>query len=464
MEKLNLIFLDEDSRFLQAIGNFIKNNYDESVNVISYSDEETLKRDFSTFSNKDILIVGNSFNNENIREIAPKAFGILTDDKEVADEISEMIFKYQPGKIIYESIMNIYEESNRVFQKEVVENEIIKYTDEVLEVNNSIDTDILKETVSTYIQEITKENNMSDDEKQEILEKTFDSMKKVDLYEDMLALLDDEEALELIIWMDNIYVKTINGLKAAQFKILNYKSIKALINKILICLEESWDNSENNREGKLNTGESVQIYSSTPVLDDPIIIIKKKGFNIEEYFNKEENKIILDEILDIIQSKENVLVTTNGNKNKEETLKEVLKKIEKPMRIVQLIDSEGEQKIINSKVKNYIIENQKSLKDILSLEVERTIIPNANSEDILAVYRNTDIEKAGIMFIREDVKPMEFLNLLELELSRNNYLNSNIINKIIGRSINIVINIDYHNETVSIMKISRSSDGEIILE
>lgn len=417
MEKINIVFLDEDSRYLDGISRFIQNNYSDYVNVICFNDVEKTQREIIDTSLYNMLVVSSSLFNEAREKINIKNICILIERNTTEYEGQfKTILKYQSGNNIYKEIMNIYESINKINKKEI---EVMK--------QDECEVGELEEPIAA------------------------------ELKDSLVSLFKDEEIEEVIIWSNKtVYIKKNNNLQIINVNEKKLSSIRNEREEIFSYIKDNGEYTCHGIKGDLSTGQGVSILFINKDIEDAVMTIYKKSINSKAV----DKKIALSEkVENIITSNENLLLVLQNNIYEKEVLDLVISRISSFNRVIELTNEIDKRPITIDRVNKYIVNGNDSLKMILD-SMERKLVRDFD-ETLMDILKVNSSSNKGMIYVCEGNSAQEFIDSFEIRLGIKTNLNFKLINKILLNSFGNIIYVNYEDEIIKNYKLIENKESNI---
>ena len=115
MSKLNLVFFDCDKEYVEAISNLFNRKYYKYFKISSISNYDQFNELVAAAQKIDILVVNESYINKIRNMKFVKTILYLTEDRKSQNIDEGIIYKYQSGQSIFNSIKRIYKQTNKNF-------------------------------------------------------------------------------------------------------------------------------------------------------------------------------------------------------------------------------------------------------------------------------------------------------------------------------------------------------------
>lgn len=116
MNKINLVFFDYDKEYVEAISNLFNRRYYKYFKITAISNYDQFNELVAAAQKIDILVVNESYSNKISSMKFIKTILYLTENRESQNIDEGIIYKYQSGQSIFNSIKRMYKQSNKNFE------------------------------------------------------------------------------------------------------------------------------------------------------------------------------------------------------------------------------------------------------------------------------------------------------------------------------------------------------------
>ena len=267
---------------------------------------------------------------------------------------------------------------------------------EELELKEELTDEKMKELISSYL--MTKETvaSFSLSERKRIGKEIFDSLRKMDILQD---LLEDEEVTEIMVnGPENIFIEKQGRLEKAEPEFDSRESLMQVIHLITSRCNREVNESSPIVDARLNTGERVNVVLSPIALNGPILTIRKFPhipMTMERLVDlKAINRQAAEFLEKAVKAGCNIIVSGGTGSGKTSFLNALSDYIPKEERIITIEDSaelqiQGIENLVRLETRSLSIEGGKSItirdliKTSLRMRPSRIIVGEVRGEEAM---------------------------------------------------------------------------------
>ena len=212
---------------------------------------------------------------------------------------------------------------------------------EDLEFKEELSDEKMKELISKYLLEKEVVGSFTLNERKKIGKEIFDSLRKMDVLQD---LLEDDDITEIMVnGPENIFIEKEGRIEKLQREFDSEESLIQIINQITAKCNREVNESSPIVDARLKTGERVNVVLSPIALNGPILTIRrfpKKPMTMERLMDlKAINCEAIEFLRKAVLAKYNIIVSGGTGSGKTSFLNALSFYIPREERIVTIEDS-----------------------------------------------------------------------------------------------------------------------------
>jgi pilus assembly protein CpaF len=472
----NICLVDNDVSYLKSFKKYIESNFrDFIINVYkSFSD---FKKDYKEKSKVyDVMLISDEFLSY-LNEYKLNNVIVLKSTKMNYEIKVEYIEKYQSMEKVIIGIREILVKKNLKFKK-------IEKLNKYINNNFSFEKDLTDEEINKIIEkEINiklKNFNINKNEKNEIKNNLFNSIRRLDIIQ---PLLDDENIDEIMInGYENIYIERNGKIIKTEYRFEDKEKLDNLISNIVGKVNREINEAFPIVDARLSNGSRVNIVLSPVALNGPIVTIrkfKKSVLDIKDLINNNTiNNKIADFLKYVIGKRLNVIISGGTASGKTTLLNIVSNFIDKDERIITIEDSaelniKNIENLIRLETRNSNSVNSKNItirdliKNALRMRPDRIIVGEVRGEESIDMLQVMNTGHNGSLSTAHANSCKDMLTRLETMVLLGNDIPLEAVRRQIFSAIDIIIHLSKlrsgERRVVEISEISSYENGNIIL-
>lgn len=361
--------------------------------------------------------------------------------------------------------------------EEIIE-EVIQRTKRYMEGQKDIgDTDI-KDTAGRFLTELIGGRYISVDERLEIENRAFNSMRKLGILQ---PILDDRSITEVMInGPDHIFIEKAGHLYETGERFRNQKELEDIIQRIVYRVNRTVDSANPICDARLEDGSRVNIVLAPIALNGPIVTIRKfpeKVINFEDLISWEAiSQEAADFLRQCVRAKYNIFVSGGTGSGKTTFLNALSNFIPSDERIITIEDSaelqiQSVENLVRMETRNANTEGKGAItirdliKSSLRMRPERIIVVGeVRGAEALDMLQAMNTGHDGSLSTGHANSPTDMLSRLETMVLTGADFPMDAIRQQIASAIDIIVHLgrlsDKSRKTLNIVEILGYEKGE----
>lgn len=367
-----------------------------------------------------------------------------------------------------------------------VEQEIIDSLKKILQSDNYVQKDlsddeikeVIKEKLSACINE--KSLRISVGQKKNILDKVFNSVKRLDILQ---PLIENKEISEIMInGCDDVFIEKNGKVIRLDVKFENKQILENIVQKIVSTVNREVNEKTPIVDARLKDGSRVNVVLPPIALNGPIITIRKfpdTPFTIEKMI---EIGSITQEVADFLHklviSKYNIFISGGTGSGKTTFLNALSNYIPKDERIITIEDSaelqiKNVENIVRLETRNKNTEGtgeitiRDLIKSSLRMRPDRIVVGEVRGAEALDMLQAMNTGHDGSLSTGHANSAIDMLSRLETMVLTGVDFPISAIRKQIASAIDIIVQIgrlrDKSRKVLEINEVLGIENGEIVL-
>ena len=359
--------------------------------------------------------------------------------------------------------------------------EIRKQIIEELKFKEELNDEKMKELISRYLLEKEITSQFSLKERKSIGKEIFDSLRKMDVLQD---LLEDEEITEIMVnGPDHIFMEKRGRITKIERQFSSKEGLLQIINYIASKCNREVNEASPIVDARLSTGERVNVVLSPIALNGPILTIRrfpKIPMSMERLI---ELKAITEEVAGFlkkaVKAKYNIIVSGGTGCGKTSFLNALSNYIPPEERIITIEDSaelqlQGIENLIRMETRMINVEGGKNItirdliKTSLRMRPDRIIVGEVRGEEAMDMVGSAmNCGHDGSMSTIHANSSMDVLSRLENMFLMASDIPITAIRRQIASGVDIMIHLgrlrDKSRKILEITEVVGIEEGEILL-
>lgn len=367
-----------------------------------------------------------------------------------------------------------------------VEQEIIDSLKKILQSDNYVQKDlsddeikeVIKEKLSACINE--KSLRISVGQKKNILDKVFNSVKRLDILQ---PLIENKEISEIMInGCDDVFIEKNGKVIRLDVKFENKQILENIVQKIVSTVNREVNEKTPIVDARLKDGSRVNVVLPPIALNGPIITIRKfpdTPFTIEKMI---EIGSITQEVADFLHklviAKYNIFISGGTGSGKTTFLNALSNYIPKDERIITIEDSaelqiKNVENIVRLETRNKNTEGtgeitiRDLIKSSLRMRPDRIVVGEVRGAEALDMLQAMNTGHDGSLSTGHANSAIDMLSRLETMVLTGVDFPISAIRKQISSAIDIIVQIgrlrDKTRKVLEINEVLGIENGEIVL-
>lgn len=367
-----------------------------------------------------------------------------------------------------------------------VEQEIIDSLKKILQSDNYVQKDlsddeikeVIKEKLSACINE--KSLRISVGQKKNILDKVFNSVKRLDILQ---PLIENKEISEIMInGCDDVFIEKNGKVIRLDVKFENKQILENIVQKIVSTVNREVNEKTPIVDARLKDGSRVNVVLPPIALNGPIITIRKfpdTPFTIEKMI---EIGSITQEVADFLHklviAKYNIFISGGTGSGKTTFLNALSNYIPKDERIITIEDSaelqiKNVENIVRLETRNKNTEGtgeitiRDLIKSSLRMRPDRIVVGEVRGAEALDMLQAMNTGHDGSLSTGHANSAIDMLSRLETMVLTGVDFPISAIRKQIASAIDIIVQIgrlrDKSRKVLEINEVLGIENGEIVL-
>ena len=367
-----------------------------------------------------------------------------------------------------------------------VEQEIIDSLKKILQSDNYVQKDlsddeikeVIKEKLSACINE--KSLRISVGQKKNILDKVFNSVKRLDILQ---PLIENKEISEIMInGCDDVFIEKNGKVIRLDVKFENKQILENIVQKIVSTVNREVNEKTPIVDARLKDGSRVNVVLPPIALNGPIVTIRKfpdTPFTIEKMI---EIGSITQEVADFLHklviSKYNIFISGGTGSGKTTFLNALSNYIPKDERIITIEDSaelqiKNVENIVRLETRNKNTDGtgeitiRDLIKSSLRMRPDRIVVGEVRGAEALDMLQAMNTGHDGSLSTGHANSAIDMLSRLETMVLTGVDFPISAIRKQIASAIDIIVQIgrlrDKSRKVLEINEVLGIENGEIVL-
>nr|WP_308780580.1 CpaF family protein [uncultured Clostridium sp.] len=367
-----------------------------------------------------------------------------------------------------------------------VEQEIIDSLKKILQSDNYVQKDlsddeikeVIKEKLSACINE--KSLRISVGQKKNILDKVFNSVKRLDILQ---PLIENKEISEIMInGCDDVFIEKNGRVIRLDVKFENKQILENIVQKIVSTVNREVNEKTPIVDARLKDGSRVNVVLPPIALNGPIVTIRKfpdTPFTIEKMI---EIGSITQEVADFLHklviAKYNIFISGGTGSGKTTFLNALSNYIPKDERIITIEDSaelqiKNVENIVRLETRNKNTEGtgeitiRDLIKSSLRMRPDRIVVGEVRGAEALDMLQAMNTGHDGSLSTGHANSAIDMLSRLETMVLTGVDFPISAIRKQIASAIDIIVQIgrlrDKSRKVLEINEVLGIENGEIVL-
>lgn len=367
-----------------------------------------------------------------------------------------------------------------------VEQEIIDSLKKILQSDNYVQKDlsddeikeVIKEKLSACINE--KSLRISVGQKKNILDKVFNSVKRLDILQ---PLIENKEISEIMInGCDDVFIEKNGKVIRLDVKFENKQILENIVQKIVSTVNREVNEKTPIVDARLKDGSRVNVVLPPIALNGPIVTIRKfpdTPFTIEKMI---EIGSITQEVADFLHklviAKYNIFISGGTGSGKTTFLNALSNYIPKDERIITIEDSaelqiKNVENIVRLETRNKNTEGtgeitiRDLIKSSLRMRPDRIVVGEVRGAEALDMLQAMNTGHDGSLSTGHANSAIDMLSRLETMVLTGVDFPISAIRKQIASAIDIIVQIgrlrDKSRKVLEINEVLGIENGEIVL-
>ena len=340
----------------------------------------------------------------------------------------------------------------------------------------------IKEIIKEKLAEAIREHGLrlSVTEKKELLDKIFNSVKRLDVLQ---PLIDNKEISEIMInGCDDIFIEKNGSIQRYDMKFDSKESLHNIVQKIVSSVNREVNESSPIVDARLKDGSRVNVVLPPIALNGPIVTIRKfpdSPFTIEKMIAIGSiSQEAADFLRKLVVAKYNIFISGGTGSGKTTFLNALSNYIPKDERIITIEDS-AELQIKNvenlvrleSRNKNTEGKGEITIRDLikssLRMRPDRVVVGEVRGAEALDMLQAMNTGHDGSLSTGHANSSIDMLSRLETMVLTGAEFPLPAIRKQIASAVDIIVQIgrirDKSRKVLEISEILGIEDGEIVL-
>lgn len=355
--------------------------------------------------------------------------------------------------------------------------EVIQKTKRYMESRKEIsDTDI-KDTADRFLAELTEGRFISVNERLEIVNNVFNSMRKLGILQ---PILDDRSITEVMInGPDHIFIEKEGRLYETGERFKDRKELEDIIQRIVYRVNRTVDSANPICDARLEDGSRVNIVLAPIALNGPIVTIRKFPEKVISFEDLVSWGAISQEAADFlrqcVRAKYNIFVSGGTGSGKTTFLNALSNFIPEDERIITIEDSaelqiQSVRNLVRMETRNANTEGKGAIsirdliKSSLRMRPERIVVGEVRGAEALDMLQAMNTGHDGSLSTGHANSPQDMLSRLETMVLTGADFPMDAIRQQIASAIDIIVHLgrlsDKSRKTLSIVEMLGYEKGK----
>lgn len=365
-------------------------------------------------------------------------------------------------------------------QKEIFIKEIKQAISGSIDLRMDITDEQVKDSITSYVFERSKKTYLTIREKRELVERIFNSMRKLDILQ---PLIDDKSITEIMInGANDIFIEKHGRTYRYDICFESKEKLEDVIQSIVSKVNRAVNEASPIVDARLKDGSRVNVVLPPVALNGPIMTIRKfpeKPFAMEQLV---KNDSITDKaskfLKNAVEAKYNIFISGGTGSGKTTFLNALSNFIPSDERIITIEDSaelqiRGIQNIVKMETRNSNTEGKGeiTIRDLirasLRMRPERIIVGEVRGAEALDMLAAMNTGHEGSLSTGHSNSSHDMLSRLETMVLSGSKMPLEAIRRQIASAIDIIIHLsrlrDRTRRVTEISEVSGYADGEVVL-
>ncbi len=338
--------------------------------------------------------------------------------------------------------------------------------------------EVLKEQLANHIKE--KELRLSVGQKKALLDKVFNSVKRLDILQ---PLIEDKTVSEIMInGCDNIFIEQNGRIKRLDARFESKEILENIIQKIVSTVNRAVNEANPIVDARLQDGSRVNVVLHPVALNGPIVTIRKfpdTPFTIEKMIEIESiSQEAADFLHKLVIAKYNIFISGGTGSGKTTFLNALSNYIPKDERIITIEDSaelqiKNVENIVSLECRNKNTEGKGEItirdliKSSLRMRPDRVVVGEVRGAEALDMLQAMNTGHDGSLSTGHANSAIDMMSRLETMVLTGADFPIPAIRKQISSAIDILVQLgrirDKSRRVLEISEVIGVENGEIVL-
>ena len=358
--------------------------------------------------------------------------------------------------------------------------QIRKTVSDRLDLLREVTDDEIKECISQVVMEYSRQNYLTLNEKKEILENVFNSMRGLDVLQ---PLVDDPTITEIMInGPHRVFVEQNGRLYQKNISFGTSEKLENVILNIVARVNRTVNEANPIVDARLLDGSRVNVVLPPVALDGPTVTIRKfpeKPMTVEQLIAYQSITPEVAEVLErMVKAKYNIFISGGTGSGKTTFLNALSNFIPKDERIITIEDSaelqiRGIPNLVRMETRNANMEGKGEItirdliKASLRMRPERIVVGEVRGPEALDMLQAMNTGHDGSLSTGHANSTKDMLSRLETMVLSGNQIPIEAIRQQIASAVDVIIQLsrlrDKSRRTMEITEVAGYKNGEIIL-
>jgi len=352
--------------------------------------------------------------------------------------------------------------------REILLREIREIINERVDYNKDITDDEMKELVMNTVFERSRQQYMSIQDKQEIIQAIFNSMRRLDVLQ---PIIEDKTVTEIMVnGPDNIFIEKEGKIMRLETAFESRERLEDVIQSIVAKVNRTVNEASPMVDARLSDGSRVSVVLPPIALNGPILTIRKfpeKPITMEQLIEFGSITEEASEMLKaLVKAKYNIFISGGTGSGKTTFLNALSSFIPEDERIITIEDSaelqiSGIDNIVRLETRNANTEGKgeitirQLIKTSLRLRPERIIVGEVRGEEALDMLQAMNTGHDGSLSTGHANSTEDMLSRLETMVLSAAQMPLEAIRQQIASAIDIIIHLSrIRDKSRKVMEIS----------
>lgn len=358
-----------------------------------------------------------------------------------------------------------------------IQEEVMQRTKRYMEVQKEVGDQEIKDTANRFLTELLAGNYASVSERLEVVNYTFNSMRKLGILQ---PILDDRSITEVMInGPDHIFIERSGRLYETGQKFKDRKELEDIIQRIVYKVNRTVDSSNPICDARLEDGSRVNIVLAPIALNGPIVTIRKfpeKVISFEDLISWDAiSQEAAGFLKSCVKAKYNIFVSGGTGSGKTTFLNALSNFIPEDERIITIEDSaelqiQSVRNLVRMETRNANTEGKGEItirdliKSSLRMRPERIVVGEVRGAEALDMLQAMNTGHDGSLSTGHANSPQDMLSRLETMVLTGSSFPIEAIRQQIASAIDIIVHLgrlsDKSRKTLHIVELLGYEDGE----